>query len=178
MEIEGFKEIMSVVTLAKLLHDMGRSDVVIERFYDLLDYDGYYENMYRLIEEIFTGFISSYDENAEEERMIFTDAVISRYYVMAWEYGRKHRLLPENNPYITAAANEARRWLSFTYSMAYRLFGYTKSRAAAQRSKLVVYVCTCDYVELDYLAYGLLMLYKWFAERCAEFDSRTEAKAA
>jgi len=157
---------------------MGRYEIVKEQFSDTLCYDSYYENVLAAISSVFSGFYHDYDDDGEEERMIFTDAVISRYYVMAWEYGRKHRLLPENNPYITAAANEARRWLSFTYSMAYRLFGYTKSRAAAQRSKLVVYVCTCDYVELDYLAYGLLMLYKWFAERCAEFDSRTEAKAA
>ena len=177
MEIEGFNEVLSVVRLAKNLRDMGRADTVTKCFHDVIDYDGYWDSMYALLESVFSGYDTSYNADGDEEVMVFTDNVISEYYVSAWEYGKRHRIPHNLNPLVTAAEHEARKHLGYCYSMSWRLCGYTKTRAAARRSKLIVY-STCDSCALDQLAYSLLRLYAWFKNQCEELENRTEVLAA
>ena len=169
----GFDEVITIVKIAKRLHDLDRSDTVAECFYNVLDYDNYWQNLYNLIEEVFSGYYSTYDEDNDEERMIFTDDVISRYYVMAWKYGKQHRLPHERNPYVKAAEKEIQKHLRYCYSLSWRLCGYTKTETTARRSKLIIYSCTCDSCGLDHLAYSLLMIYSWFRKQCAELANNT-----
>ena len=53
MVIDGFDEILNTLYIAKRLYDMGRYEVAEANFFDIVDYDVYYENMYGLIENIF-----------------------------------------------------------------------------------------------------------------------------
>ena len=46
MVIDGFDEILNTLYIAKRLYDMGRYEVVEANFFDIVDYDVYYENMY------------------------------------------------------------------------------------------------------------------------------------
>ena len=109
--------------------------------------------------------------------MVFTDDVISRYYVTAWKYGKQHRLPHEQNPYVKAAEKEARKYLSYCYSLAWQLCGYTKTESAAKKSKLIIYSCPCDSCGLDQLAYSLLMMYGWFRNQCEELTNNTGTEA-
>jgi len=178
MEIEGFDSIVSILTLAKELHEIGRFDVVQEHFFDTLSYDSYYENLFGVIQAIFSDFHSSYEDDDETECMIFTDDCISRYYEIAWEYGRSHNVRHDENPYVIEAKNEADRWLTGCYSMGWKLLGYTKTRKTAKQSKLIVYIgnCACDCH--GNVARGLIQLYQFFTEKCKEFDNRMAAMAA
>jgi len=168
VEIEGFDSIISTIALAKKLHDMGRYDIVQKNFFDTLSWDSYYENIYGAITSVFSEFYSNYDDGNEEERMIFTDDYISRYYEIAWEYGRSHNVRHDENPYVTAAENEVRRWFSFCYGVGYKLLGYTKTRKTAQQSKRIVGICACDCDCHSHLAHALIHLYN----KCAEFEQR------
>lgn len=169
MEIEGFSEVVGIIALAKELHDMGRYDIVREQFFDILSWDSYYENILGAISSVFSGFYSDYDEETEEECLIFEDDCISAYYEMAWEYGRSHNTSHDENPYVIEANNEVSRQLNYCYSMGWKLLGYTKTRKTARQSKLIVYIgcCSCD--SHGHLAYGLVQLYQWFKDKAAEF---------
>ena len=177
MEIEGFDSIISIVTLAKELHDLGRFDIVREQFFDTLCWDSYYENTIAVIASVFSGFHINYDDENEEECMIFTDDVISEYYRMAWEYGRSHKVRHDENPFVIEAENEVSRWLSLCHSMGWKLLGYTRTIKTAGQSKLIVYIsqCTCD--SHGHLAYSLVQLYQWFTAKCADFREKIEAVA-
>lgn len=169
MEIEGFSEILDIITLAKELHDIGRYDIVKEHFFNTLCYDSWMENMYGTISSVFSRFYSNYSDYSEEEIMIFEDDVISDYFTYAWEFGKKTNTPYDKNPYVIEAKNKADRSLSFCYSTGWKLLGYTKTKKTAKQSKLIVYVgmCSCDCH--THLAYGLVQLYKWFSDKVAEF---------
>lgn len=178
MEIEGFSEIISIVTLAKELHEIGREDIVDEQFFDVLCWDSYYENILGAISSIFSGFYSDYDDSSEEEFMIFEDDVISSYFEMAWAFGKKNNTVHDQNPYIIQANNEVSRQLNYCYSMDWKLLGYTKTRKTARQSKLIVYIGSCGCDCHGHLAYGLIQLYKWFSDKVAEFKKPMEVMAA
>jgi len=174
VEIEGFSEIISIIGIAKLLHDIGRFDIVKKQFMDVLAYDSWTEDMWGVITSVFSGFCGGCD--CETEIMVFTDDVISDYFVHAWEYGKKTGTPPDKNQYIIEAENEARQCLHFTYNMDWKLLGYTKSKRAARKSKLIVYACVYEFCEYDCLAYGLVYLYKWFKDRLASFAKEMKAE--
>ena len=174
MEIEGFSQIMDIIGLAKLLHDIGRFDIVKEQFMDSFSFDSWFENMWGAITSVFSGFCDVYDDDDEKGIMIFTDGVISDYFIHAWEYGKKTHTPPDKNQYVIDAQNEARQCLNFTYNMEWKLLGYTKSKRAARKSKLIICTCAQEFCEHDYLAYGLVHLYKWFKEKCASKEVKAE----
>jgi len=171
VEIDGFSQIIEVIGLAKMLHGMGRSDIVKTRFNDVLSWDTCMESMWEAITSIFSGFHNEYDEGDETEKFIFTDDVISRYFIHAFEHGKKTRTPPDKNQYVIEAQHEARSCFDFTCNMGWNLFGYTKSRRAARKSKLIIYTSPSEFCEHDYLAYGLVHLYKWFKDKCDSFGS-------
>jgi hypothetical protein len=150
---------------------------VKNHFFDVLSFDTWIENMWGAITSIFSGFYNDYDEDDETEKLIFTDDVISGYFMHAWEYGKKTNIPPDKNPYVIEAENEARQCLNFTFNMDWKLLGYTKSKRAARKSKLIIYTCAQEFCEYDYLAYGLVHLYKWFKDKCASFGYSKEVKA-
>ena len=171
MEIEGFHEVISIIEIAKELHDMGREDLIKSCFCDTLDYDYYYENMINLIYSVFSHCYNKYDDGDECEVHIFMDELISDYYVMAYEYGKRHRIPHSENPYVKAAREEANRWLSYCYSLDWELLAYTKKRATAKQSKLIIRFSICECCGFDKLVYSLLQVYQWFSNECAEFRS-------
>lgn len=170
MEIDGFDSIISTVSLAKELHDIDRFDIVQEHFSDTLCWDSYYENMHGAISSVFSGFYSVYNDNSDEERMIFTDDYISRYYEIAYEYGRSHNVCHDENPYVIEAESEVNCHLRYCYGMGCKLLAYTKTKKTARQSRIIVYTgsCACDCH--NRLASGLVQLYKFFSDKCKEFD--------
>ena len=174
VEIEGLTEIMSIIGIAKLLHDIGRFDIVKKQFVDVLSYDTWTEDMWGVITSVFSGFNSGC--NDEKEILIITDDLITDYFIHAWEYGKNTNTPPDKNPYVIEAENEARQYLNFTYNMDWKLLGYTKSKRAAGKSKLVIYACAEEFCEYDCLAYGLVYLYKWFKDKSASFAKEVKAE--
>ena len=71
MVIDGF-EILNTLYIAKRLYDMGRYEVAEANFFDTVDYDVYYENMYGLIENIFENCYGQYYEKHGMEILIKT----------------------------------------------------------------------------------------------------------
>ena len=177
-EIEGFGEVAGILSLAKELYDIGRYDIVKERFFDVLSYDSWFENIYGVITSVFSGFYNSYDDNDEAEMMIFTDDVISDYFTYAWEFGVKTNTPYDMNPYLIEARNEVNNQLCSCYSMGCKLLGYTKTKRTARQSKLIVYVGMCDCDCHTKLAYGLVRLYQWFTEKVEKFRKMEEVTAA
>jgi len=169
MEIEGFRQVTHIIALAKELYDIGRFDIVENQFFDSLCYDVWGENMWAVITSVFSVFNSSYDEKNEDDIMVFEDDVIRDYFRMAWEYGRSQGVSNAENPFVTEAEQMVSARLNFCCSLGWNLLGYTKTKKAARKSKLIVYagVCECDCH--TNLAYGLIQIYKWFSGKCAEF---------
>ena len=172
MEIEGYNYIISSVALAKELHEVGRFDIVKEQFSDTLCYDSYYENLFGVISSAFSGFYNNYYDDEDTEIFIFSDDCLSKYFEIAWEYGKSHNVPHEENPFVIEANNEARRHLSYCHSMGWRLLGYTKTKKTARQSKLIVYIATCTCDSHATLAHGLIRLYEFFSDKCAEFENR------
>jgi len=178
MEIEDFGEVISTIAVAKALYDIGRRDILQTQFFDVLDYDAYYENMLGTISSVFLGFYNDYSDDDETELMIFTDDIIGQYFSLAYEYGRVHKIPHAENPFVVDAENEVQKWFDFSYSLGWKLLGYTKSKSAVPKSKLVIRTAAMDFCEYDHLAYGLIKLYQFFADKCAEVSERTEVTAA
>jgi len=176
VEIEGFSAILDTIGLAKLFHDIGRFDIVERQFMDTLCFDSWLDNMWAAITSVFSGFCGSQNEDEEMEILIFTDGVLCDYFIHAWEYGKKTHTPTDKNPYVVEAQHEAHQCLNFTYNMEWKLLGYTKSKRAARKSKLVICTYAQEFCEHDYLAYGLVHLYKWFKDKCASFGDSKEVK--
>jgi len=171
-EIEGFHNIISSLSLAKKLYDVGRFDV-LGQFDDLLCLDNYYGHIMDVTSSVFDGFTSDYVEEHETEFMEFEDDVISDYFVRAWEYGKLYNIHYSQNPYVIQAKNEAQSFLSTSCCIDWKLLAYIRTKKAAQKSKLLV--CTsngcggcCGH---ENLAHGLIRLYAWFKNKCDEFEA-------
>jgi len=176
IEIEGFGEMMATLIMAKELHGMGRSDVVAQ-FYDTLCWDVYYENLMAVTSSLFGWHHMTYEDEDDVEVMLFADDVMSDYFVYAWEHGKRHNLLTELNPYVIEAQKEIRKWFVGSHCLHWQLLGYTKTKKTARRSKLVVNIysgCSCN--SYENLAYALVQLYKWFANKCAVFKDAKDVK--
>jgi hypothetical protein len=178
VEIEGFSEVTGIITLAKELHDVGRFDIVKDYFFDTLSCDAWFENIWGVINSVFSGFNNASDDDDESETMIFTDDVISDYFTYAWEFGKRTNTPYENNPYVSEAEREVGRQLSYCYSMGHKLLGYTKTKRAAKQSKLIVYLGACECDCHTKLARGLIQIYKWFLDKVSEFKKTVEVLAA
>jgi len=173
VEIEGFDAIISSLSLAKELHDIDRFDIVEQEFDDSLCWDSYFQNMYGGISSIFTGFESDYSEDNEMELMSFSDDVISNYFVHAWEYGKTHNLHYSQNPYVTEAQHEAQRWFSGSCCVSWKLLSYIRTKKSASQSRFLICMYNgcggCD--THKNVAFGLVQLYIWFKNKCAEFEA-------
>ena len=170
-EIEGFEAILTTLTLAKELHDVNRFEIVQRYFFDVLCWDGYYENILEVIASIFTGYYSKYDDDYDMDISIFYDDVISNYFIYAWEYGQQHKLQYDQNPYVTQAQNEVRDWLNGSTCVDWRLLSYTKTKKTARQSKLIICIANCSCNAIEHVAYSLIQLYSWFANKCEEFKA-------
>ena len=170
MAIDGFNELFNVVYIAKKLHDMGRYDLVKSGFFDSLDYDMYYESMYTLIHSIFEYHDCRCCEKQCIDVHILSDPVIVDFYVLAGQYGRLNNILDDDNPYIKAAKQETRNNLDFSYCLDWKLMGHTEPKRPFH-SRLGLFISYDDYVDLGVLAYRLIELYEWFADKCDELNN-------
>jgi hypothetical protein len=174
MEIEGFDNIIEILGLAKELHDIDRYEIVKERFSDVLCWDCYYDDMLSAIASIFEDYQNNYIDDDGIEIMTFMDDVISEYFVHAWEYGKLHNLHYSQNPHVDTAKKEAQRWFQGSCCIDWKLSAYIRTKKAAKQSKLLVLMDTngcggCSSYEK--VAYGLIRLYVWFKDKCAEFET-------
>lgn len=170
MAVDGFNELCNVVYIAKKLHDMDKYYLVTENFFDALDLDVYYENMYSLIQNLFDYSRNNYYDNYCVELYILSDPVIVDFYILAGKFGRRNNIADEDNPYIKAAEKEVRDNLSFSHCLDWKLMGHTKP-ARPFHSRLGLFISQdCDCLDLGVLAYRLIELYEWFADMCVELS--------
>jgi hypothetical protein len=170
MAIDGFNELFNVVYIAKKLFDMGKYELVTESFYDLLDYDMYYENMYSLIGNLFEHGYCRYYENHGFELHILSDKVIVDFFILAGKYGKRNNIPDEDNPYIKEAEQETCDNLNFNHCLDWRLMGHTEPKRPfhSRLGLFISYDCGC--LDLSYLVYRLIEIYEWFADKCAELN--------
>jgi len=170
MRIEEFESISGTLMLAKDLHDAKRFDVVEKHFFNTLDEDCFYENLINTIMHVFSDCHFAYEGDDDIEHMIFHDDVISDYFVYAWKYGKEHKLPHDLNPYVEQAEKAVRECLNVSTCTSGRVLGYTKTKKTAKKSALVVEQYTsCGCNANEGIAYGLIQMYTWFSEKCAEF---------
>ena len=174
-EIEGFHSIVSSLSLAKKLHDIGRFDV-LKQLDDSLCWDSYYSHMLDVVSSIFSGFKSDYADDDETEFMEFQDDVISNYFIYAWEYGKLHKIHYSQNPYVAQAQDEARNCLNTSCCLDWKLLAYIRTKKAAQKSKVLVCMGNgcggcCGH---ENLAHGLIRLYAWFKNKCDELKASSD----
>ena len=168
MAIDAFDELFNVVYIAKKLHDMGKYKLVTGSFFDFLEYDVYYENMYGLIENLFDHHYSTYYENRCLELHILSDPVIVDFYVLAGKYGRRNNISDTDNPFIKAAEQEVRDNLNYNHCLDWMLMRYTEPKRPFH-SRLGLFISQdCGCLDLGVLAYRLIEIYEWFEDKCAE----------
>ena len=171
MAVDGFNEIFNVVYIAKKLYDMGKYELVTESFFDSLDYDVYYENMYGLISNLYEYHHCRYYENRYLELHILSDPIIVDFYVLAGKYGKHNGISSTNNPYIIAAEQETHNNLNISHCLDWKLMGYTEPKRPFH-SRLGLFISQeCGCLDLGCLAYRLVELYEWFADKCAELSN-------
>ena len=167
MAIDGFDEILNTLYIAKRLYGLGRYDVVEKNFSDAVDFDVYYENMYGLIENIFEDYDRWYYERHGMELHVLSGPVIVDFCVLAGRYGEVHKIPEEKNPYIQRAKQELGRWLDFSYCLDWGFAVQTKPKRPFH-SRIGVFIYQDDYVDLGWLAYGLVEIYEWFSDACMQ----------
>lgn len=177
MVIDGFDEILNILYIAKRLYDMGRYEVAKANFFDAVDYDVYYENMYGLIEDVFGSYSCQYYEKHGMEVHILSDPVIVDFCILAGEYGRVYKIPDEKNPYIQEAKQEIGRRLNFSYCLDWRFMVHTRPKRPFH-SRIGVFIYINDYVDLGWLAYGLVEIYDWFCNACMQLRDILQKKKA
>ena len=177
MVIDGFDEILNTLYIAKRLYDMGRYEVAEANFFDTVDYDVYYENMYGLIENIFENCYGQYYEKHGMEIHVLSDPVIVDFCVLAGEYGKAHKIPDEQNPYIQEARQEIGRHLNFSYCLDWRFMVHTEPKRPFH-SRIGIFIYQDDYVDLGWLAYGLVEIYEWFSDACMQLRDILQKKKA
>lgn len=177
MVIDGFDEILNTLYIAKRLYDMGRYEVAEANFFDMVDYDVYYENMYGLIENIFESHCCQYYERYGMEIHVLSDPVIVVFCILAGEYGKANKIPDEQNPYIHEARQEIGRHLNFSYCLDWRLMVHTEPKRSFH-SRIGVLIYPDDYVDLGWLAYGLVEIYGWFSDACMQLRDILQKKEA
>lgn len=170
MAIECFEEIFNVVYIAKRLYDIDKYELAEKNFFDVLEYDTYFEGMYSLIMELFEYCECNYFESRNVEVYIFSDPVIVDFYILAGEYGRYNGIPDSENPYIEDSYEQVRRRLNFSYCLDWMLMGHTEP-IRPYHSRLGVFAYQDDFVDLGCLAYELIEIYSWFSEKCIELKS-------
>ena len=170
MVIDGFDEILNTLYIAKRLYDMGRYEVAEANFFDTVDYDVYYENMYGLIENIFESYYCQYYERHGMEIHVLSDPVIVDFCLLAGEYGKAHKIPDEQNPYIQEARQEIGRHLNFSYCLDWRFMVHTEPKRPFH-SRIGVFIYQDDYVDLGWLACGLVEIYEWFSDACIRLQN-------
>ncbi len=165
MTVDGFNEIFNTVYIAKKLFDLGKYDLVKSNFFDEVDYDSYYENMYGLIPNLFEHHSLRYYEHRDFELHILSDPVIVDFYKLAGQYGKRNNISDTSNSYIKEAEQIIRRELNFSYCLDWKLEGHTEpQRPYHSRIGLLIY--HDDYVDLACLVDGLIEIYEWFSDTC------------
>lgn len=182
MAIEGFEEIFNTVYIAKKLYDIGKYDLVKVCFYDTIEYDTYYENMFCLLENLFEYQYSHFSDRRAIELRVMSDHVFVDFYLLAGEYGKRHHVADENNFYIKEAEKMINDNLNCTYSVECKMMWYTDPKRKS-RTRLGVFIYQDDWVDLGGLAYALIEVYEWFSDKCTDlrkllFDEEFAGKEA
>ena len=171
MAAEGMQELFNVVYIAKKLHDIGKYELVTSSFYDSLDYDVYYENVYNLIPNLFEYGYSNYYERRGIELHVLSDPVIVDFYIMAGRYGKRNNISDKDNPHIQEAEKEVQDNLMISHCLDWKLMGYTEPKRG-YHSRLALFISyECDCLDIGCLAYRLIEIYEWFANKCAELKA-------
>ena len=165
MAIEGFDELFNIIYIAKKLYDMDKYEIVKESFFDTLDLDMYFEDMYSMIPNLFAYHDCRYYENKMLELHILSDPVIEDFFILAGQYGKRHYISDNENPYIKEAHNQAHSWLNFSYCLDWMLMGHIEPKRKFH-SRLGLFISQEDWVDLGCLVYGLVEIYEWFSEQC------------
>ena len=171
MAVDGFNEIFNVIYIAKKLHDMGKYELVTESFFDVVEYDYYYENMYGLIGNIFEHRYSQYSEYRGFDLHILSDKVIVDFFILAGKYGKRNNIPDEDNHYIKAAHEEVNENLNISHELEWKLMGHTEPRRPfhSRLGLFISYECGC--LDIGVLAHRLIEIYEWFADMCVELSN-------
>lgn len=175
MDIEGFDEILNIIYIAKRLYDMGRYDAAEGNFYDVLDFETYYENMYGLTENFFAYHSCRYDGRRGMDIHVLSDPVVVDFCTLAGEYGRIHNIPDVRNPYIREAKQEIGRNLNFSYCIDWSFMVHTGPKRPFH-SRLGIFICQDDYIDPGWLAYGLVEIYEWFSDACVRLKNILQEK--
>jgi len=170
MSLDCFREILDIVYIAKKLHETNKYELVTNSFFDTLDYEEYYENMYSLFANLFEYYNCWYYEYKNVELHIFSDPVIVDFFILAGKYGKQHNISDENNTYIQAAISVTHENLNFSYCLDWMLMGHIEPKRQ-YHSRLGVFISQDDCVDLACLAYGLIEIHEWFANMCVELSN-------
>lgn len=170
MVIEGFDEICSTVFIARKLFAMGKYELVEKCFFDTVDFDTYYEDMYLLMENLFGWYDSWYYGRQNMEMYVMSDSVIADFYVLAGKFGRNYNIQEENNPYLKEAQKQVQKRLNFSYCLDWKLMGHTEPKRPFH-SRLAVFVYLDDWVDIGCLVYGLIEIYEWFSDACIRLQN-------
>lgn len=181
------KEAIHMVYLMKQLQVIGKSDV-IGNWTDEpiavdgdIDYDTIYSTSLSAISGIFEYYNDQYNDDKGVETTVLSDKVIVDYYLLAGIYGKRNGLTNKNNPYFQAAEKEASSWFYFSYSLGWRLAGYTDPKKPF-KSKLVILMSCDGDVDIIGVAIGVAGMYQFFSEKCDELrellSSNSEKKSS
>ena len=171
MAVDGFNEIFNVIYIAKKLYDISRYELVTESFFDVVDYDVYYENMYGLMQNLFEHYDCRYYERNGIDFHILSDKVIVDFFVLAGKYGKRNNIPDADNPYIKQAHKETSDNLNISHCLDWKLMGHTNPKRPfhSRLGLFISYECGC--LDLGVLAYRLIELYEWFADMCVELSN-------
>ena len=122
---------------------------------------------YELIDNLFAYHGCRYCEDKLLEMHILSDQVLVDFYKLAGEYGKIHDIAESSNPFVQEAKQQVCERLDFSYCLGWRLAGHANPRRQ-YHSRLALFISQEDCLDLGCLAYGLLEIKEWFADRCAD----------
>lgn len=175
MEIDGFRELLDMVYIAKTLHDMGKFELVTKSFGDTLEYDNYYNDIYDLIGNLFEHIDVKHYEHRNLELNVLSDNVIVDFYTLAGEYGKLNGVSDSDNGYIKSAQDEVNIQLDICHCLDWILAAHTEPKRPFHSRLGLIISHDCGCLDRGVLALRLIEIHKWFEEQCNELREKIAA---
>ena len=175
-DVISFCDALDLLFLSKALQEAGLIHFIEEYINKAIFEDSLYEQLIELETEIYDE--SRYYHNCENDfdTTIYHDAVITEFYTLAAEYGKKLGVHDALNPYYNSLHETAKENLYSSTCVSWDL--PASNRRNPKKSRLAIISSPCECNCLSSTLIGLVMMYGWFKKACGELKKLMEVSAA
>lgn len=175
--MEDIELCLRALYIAKAFADAGRLEKLIDLCGDILREDSYYEFIScaweALCESVYINSKRNYEYDCYNTYIYLSDPVMVEYYRLCKEYGERHHLTDEENPYYKESLRQVSSCLNVpSYSYNFGIITGT----AKKRSSGIIIGYDDDFYESEYLMEGILDAFAYYKTKVSELKKLLDSE--